>query len=62
MDINSGTIDSQEFKQVLNELASKDKLQCNQGNMFMQSLRKTLLGKLSQSDVKRKHKREAVHR
>jgi hypothetical protein len=54
MDINSGTIDSQEFKQVLNDLASKDKLHSNQGNMFMQSLRKTLLGKLSQSDVKRK--------
>lgn len=54
MDITSGTIDSREFKQVLNELASRDKLESNQGNIFMHSFRKTLLGKLSQSNVKRK--------
>eukprot|EP00804_Cyclotella_cryptica_P001785 CCRYP_018588-RB/>CCRYP_018588-RB protein AED:0.29 eAED:0.29 QI:100/1/1/1/0.8/0.66/6/1051/628 len=51
---DSGTIDFREFKQVLSELASKDKPQCNEGNTFMKTLRNTLMGKLSQSDIKRK--------
>lgn len=53
MILSSGTIDFQEFKQVLNELAPKDDKPQPYNSLFS-NLRKTLLGGLSQSDIKRK--------
>ena len=49
--VYSGTIDFQEFKQVLNELTPKDE---PQSYSLFGNLRKTLMGGLSKSDIKRK--------
>jgi hypothetical protein len=48
---HSGTIDFQEFKQVLNELAPQNE---PQPRSLFGNLKKTLMGGLSQSDMKRK--------
>jgi hypothetical protein len=52
LNLDSGTIDFHEFKQVLNELAPKD--EPKQCNSLFGNLKKTLMGGLSQSDIKRK--------